>query len=44
MNKFSYSDKEIISIEFDLEYCQKQFVKNKREFKKLMKKTVPNKV
>ncbi len=44
MNKFSYSSKEIISIEFDLEYCQEQFVKNKKEFKKLMKKTVTNNV
>ena len=44
MNKFSYEDKEIISLEFDFEYCQEQFVKNKKQFKKLMKKTVPNNV
>ena len=38
MNKYSYHENEIISIEFDLDYCQEQFKKNKKSFKKLMKK------
>ena len=42
MNKFSKHEKQIISIEFNYEYCQKLFGKNKKNMKKLMKKTVPN--
>jgi len=44
MNKFSFQEKEIISLEFDYEYCQKMFRQNKKKFKKLMKETVPNNV
>ena len=40
MNNFSKHNKQIISIEFNLEYCQKLFEKNKKNMKKLMKKTV----
>ena len=42
MNKFSKHDKEIITIQFDLSYCQEQYEKNKGKLKKLIKKTVPN--
>ena len=42
MNKFRKYDNEIISLEFDYEYCKMMFKKNKRRVQKEMKKTVYN--